>query len=189
MGYTHYWSWKKRPSAAKLQAAIRDIAKVVRSAASGFLAGGNGEGKPLVTPTEVAFNGSSGDSYETFAFPGDFPEGTDDSSDGFNFTKTARRPYDAFVTAALIVVRQHFDTDVLEIRSDGDPEEWIDGPSEDVQGGFRIYVHVFQKRPRLDFLDPSRATYRAFVEELAKLQARGVPLRTREAQTYAPKAG
>src|SRR6185436_15556072 len=121
-GYTHYWTWKKMPDRAALEACARRIADVV-SEAEEFteLLAYNGPadnappaaiGKPLPEGTElIVFNGIGDDAHEPFFFPGRL---------GFNFCKTEAKPYDAAVTAALLVMRDCFPPDVLEIDSDGD---------------------------------------------------------------------
>lgn len=83
-----------------------------------ILAGPDGTGDPEVGPEEVAFNGRDEQGHESFIFPG----GT-----GFNFTKTASKPYDKVVVACLLAARAHIPEDVLEISSDGDWKDWEEG--------------------------------------------------------------
>ncbi|WP_253715936.1 hypothetical protein [Thermus scotoductus] len=68
------------------------------------LAGGNGEGRPLLALEEVVFNGRVPQDYETFAFPGHFGE--------WNFCKTGpsrerKRPYDLAVRVFLLIAKLH----------------------------------------------------------------------------------
>jgi hypothetical protein len=67
----------------------------------------------------VRFNGYGEDSHETFLF-------SIDGADSFNFCKTARKPYDAVVTACLIHMKEIYGA-LVDIGSDGYWSEWSDG--------------------------------------------------------------
>jgi len=56
----------------------------------------------------VTLNGLGEAGHEEFVFPGEV---------GFNFTKTAGKPYDEVVTACLLVARDHFPPPRLRIQS------------------------------------------------------------------------
>ena len=45
----------------------------------------------------------------------------------FNFCKTARKPYDTYVTATLIAALDHWGSDVVKVSSDGSIQEWEEG--------------------------------------------------------------
>ena len=45
---------------------------------------------------------------------------------GFNFCKTAAKPYDLVVTA-ILVLAEHFSEGHFKVSSDGDPEDWAEG--------------------------------------------------------------
>ena len=68
-------------------------------------------------------------SYETFVIPRIFPkdgyQSADDNGRLFACCKTAYRPYDIAVTAALIVAKHHLKDD-LKVSSDGEDEHWFD---------------------------------------------------------------
>lgn len=68
-------------------------------------------------------------SYESFVvqreWDEDFPQ-PDSKGRMFGFCKTAYRPYDLAVTAALIALKHHFGDDV-RVTSDGDMPNWRDG--------------------------------------------------------------
>jgi hypothetical protein len=125
-GYTHYFTWMKKPSAAQLNACVKDMARII-DAAQGQLAGPEGDGKPLIESSNIQFNGRGTDAHEPFVFPG---------RAGFNFCKTDGKPYDAAVTACLLVARDHFLPDELKIESDG---QWEDG---DWNEGAKLYQQV-----------------------------------------------
>jgi hypothetical protein len=132
-GYTHYFTWRQKPDGEQLKACLADMQKVV-IAAKGLLAGPEGEGSPVLQNAQLQFNGrGEEDSHEPFIFPGQV---------GFNFCKTQGKPYDAAVVACLLVARDHFPSDVLEIASDGD---WNHGDWAD---GSRLYKSVFDRTPQ-----------------------------------------
>jgi hypothetical protein len=130
-GYTHYFTWTKKPGAAQLNACVTDMARIV-DAAQEQLAGPEGDGKPLIEPANIEFNGRGSDAHEPFVFPG---------RAGFNFCKTEGKPYDATVTACLLAARNHFSPDELKIESDG---QWDDG---DWNEGAKLYRQVFGRAP------------------------------------------
>ncbi len=65
-------------------------------------------------------------SYETFRIPR-VTEHTEPDKEGrfFDCCKTAYRPYDIAVTAALIIFKKHFGT-AFKVSSDGEDEHWFD---------------------------------------------------------------
>ena len=58
----------------------------------------------------------------------------------FNFCKTARKSYDKYVVACLILAKLCFGNDV-KISSDGDLEDWEEGKEliENELGGFDLH--------------------------------------------------
>jgi hypothetical protein len=62
----------------------------------------------------------------------------------FDFCKTARKPYDAVVTACLILLKQTYG-DAVEVSSDGSWSEWQDGRD--------LYAKVFGVEARAPFED------------------------------------
>lgn len=77
----------------------------------------------------VAFlNGSGQGAYETFcvAKNGNATASTSRNADGFSSCKTAYKPYDAFVVAALIWIDSHY-PDRLKVSSDGTRSDWSAG--------------------------------------------------------------
>jgi hypothetical protein len=139
-GYTHYFTWKKEPDPERLRACLQEMSLVTK-AASKLLAGPDGDGKPRIEALELEFNGIGEQAHEPFVFPG---------KQGFNFCKTACKPYDAVVTACLLVARDHFPREELEIESDGD---WNEGAREP---GSRLYEKVLGRQAN-NPLEPGRA--------------------------------
>jgi hypothetical protein len=125
MGYTHYYSKvdSSRDDALRFEMFSIGARRIIEYATTydGIqIADGMGEqlGQWQCTNETVWFNGYGPDSHETFNWSID--------SSGFGFTKTARKPYDAVVTACLIHLKDIYG-DLVSIGSDGDWSEWQDG--------------------------------------------------------------
>ncbi len=112
MGYTHYWrgeikDWPK---------ASRDIVRLLEASPVPLADGlGNGGTSPVITPDSITFNGLEDDSHETCQLT---REGTP-----FDCCKTAFKPYDVVVTAALVIAASHG----LRVSSDGEEKHWEAG--------------------------------------------------------------
>lgn len=155
MGYTHYLKFARKPTDAELKPAIAEMKKVVADGrAKRVLFGPLGKGVPKIRATELAFNGNAkGDrGHETFSFPGDLTV-KDYLASGpgfFDFCKTARKPYDAYVVACLLVARDHFPKKVLDITSDGEAGDWLRPASSDyTESGVDVYRRVLGREPKL----------------------------------------
>lgn len=123
MGYTHYWTFKVSP--AKMGDGKEKFANAVALFKEGLkklqdipLGNGIGKGKPIITDTEVCFNGKAPEDYETCAMSLE--------SKGFDFCKTARQPYDVAVCLLLLCMADAFGDD-FEYSSDGDIENGEEG--------------------------------------------------------------
>jgi hypothetical protein len=125
MGYTHYWNIKEPISAdafAKLQEGIKAIIQTANEAGISI--------SDESTDGTIAFNGAGRDAHETFVIQvGDT---------GFNFCKTAEKPYDAVVCASLILLKKELGAEV-EVSSDGGWHRW--------EGGQVLYETVFDIQP------------------------------------------
>jgi hypothetical protein len=88
----------------------------------------NDSAKPVINVDEVRFNGIGDDGHETFYISRvDTPRAwSEDKSTVFGFCKTARKQYDALVTASLLLAHKYLDGEI-EISSDGSVGEWQDG--------------------------------------------------------------
>lgn len=130
MGYTHYWDRQPVVSQLAFVAFSVDVSSLIK--ASGVEIGnGHGEkgSRPETTHDLVSFNGIAEEGHETFWFPladEKNPEYRKGKSLVFNFCKTAHKPYDVVVTAALIAAKQHFGA-AIKVASDGDDSDWEDG--------------------------------------------------------------
>ena len=81
---------------------------------------------PEFTSVLIRFDGSP--AHETFAIERTVTQSSwrMDEPLAFTFCKTARKPYDRVVTAALILAKHHLGADIT-ISSDGDPDDWTAG--------------------------------------------------------------
>jgi hypothetical protein len=123
MGYTHYFQnkqdcppedWAKITDAFKrLQATaiINNDPLLIQEEC-------NMASAPGVDGTAIWFNGIEDDGHETFHLTR--------AGDGFNFCKTAEKPYDRVVVAVLCLAN-FFAPGVWDIGSDGDNEDWQAG--------------------------------------------------------------
>jgi len=128
MGYTHYASRRKRLPLALFRLAAEDCRKVVDVICQEqgvHVQFDRDDPKPAhFGDDSVQFNGVEEEAHETFVvertytpYPGQEPPSRGEG--WFEFTKTARKPYDCAVCACLIVFQHHFDA-AYTVRSDGD---------------------------------------------------------------------
>ena len=139
-GYDHYFNWHSQPSDAALRACIAEMRLIVEARRS-VLAGPESKGAPEIDATSLAINGIGDDGHEPFIFPGTIEHTPPIAGvpSGLNFCKTNWKPYDAVVTACLVVARDHFPASVLAIGSDG---RWVDGDWKD---GAKLYTAVLHR--------------------------------------------
>lgn len=124
--YTHHWYRAQREfPTTQFKKAVEDFTKLLPHFKNiGItLAGGDGEGKPAITPEEIIFNGKDAEGYETFHMPRQDDESRQCDDGIFGFTKTSRMPYDLAVTSALLILKHHL-KDKIRVGSDGSIEEW-----------------------------------------------------------------
>lgn len=116
-GYTHYWKNKSHKAFhdeqwQKIKNATKEIIR--KAEADGIpIAGRDGKGKPEITDTYILLNGEGDNAHERFYL--------EKNPKDFEFTKTARKPYDAVVTSILQYIHK-IAPNVLNISSDGDGE-------------------------------------------------------------------
>ena len=131
MGYTHCWIRKPELDNLKFALFADDCKQIIAESERMRIKIGNsvGEGFPLITESEVAFNGSK--SQEAFHVPQAMDiqgRHCDDRYPGMYFESitTKHLPYDLTVTACLIALK-HIFNDGVQIYSDGESSDWIDG--------------------------------------------------------------
>ncbi len=122
MGYTHYWETKKRPTNKQWDKIQNAIALLLNSASVKGLVQyeSDKETPPLVNAEVVRFNGIAEKGHETFYL--------DRDPTGFEFCKTADKPYDIAVTAVLVIV-EGYAPDCYSVTSDGMASDWESGLS------------------------------------------------------------
>ena len=125
MGYTHYWTLQNGLEQAdwnKFLEVAREIIKTAQDAGVRL--------EDNSSDSAIFINGVGEQAHETFLMR------TDDV--GFNFCKTAEKPYDSVVTAILILAKTVFKNDI-EVSSDGSWSNW--------QGGRLLYETVIGISP------------------------------------------
>lgn len=123
MGYTHYFQQIKSATPEQWAAFAASV-KPVLDANAAILTGdySGDEHVPVeLTDDELCFNGIASDSHETFSI-------SRQKKDGFNFCKTARKPYDKIVCVCLLEMDRLL-PGCFDISSDGDEtdDEWQEG--------------------------------------------------------------
>lgn len=135
MGYTHYWTFRepKRGETAKIekayQKAIKECAKIARTyyLANGGLSGFSAHTEPGKYGG-LKINGKGDDMHEDFIMREHFKQNfeRDTFMKGWDFCKTARKPYDIVVTACLIVLEYRLPNN-FRVDSDGCTSDWQEG--------------------------------------------------------------
>lgn len=125
MGYTHYWRVKEKiPRETWLQ--ICDDAEKIIAACHVKLVWESDEPKKKPEVKReldkdgagvIRFNGIGEDGHETFFFEA--------NASGFNFCKTASKPYDVAVCAMLAAIADR--APMIKVTSDGTHDEWREG--------------------------------------------------------------
>ena len=118
MGYTHYFTTKDALDTDKFKAYSDDMNTIIKGIGTPIAWECDVDEPPEVTPDLVRFNGVGDDGHETFLLS--------KSQVGFKFCKTECKPYDLVVVAALAVAKDIFKDDI-DIGSDGNVSEWVNG--------------------------------------------------------------
>lgn len=124
MGYTHYYTGKKKFSDSEWQTIQTDVLAILKAAKTAGVVLGDGMGEIMIEPefaiepTAIRFNGLNDDAHETFY--------VDQGNDEWSFCKTARKPYDVAVTAILAYL-EGAHPDKFSVGSDGDSDDWQAG--------------------------------------------------------------
>lgn len=136
MGYTHYWSIERKPTDSEWTAFMEAAAKIITTAKNSYFINLAWEfdeptRKPEVSMGLIRFNGIDEDGHETFYFERKVTD--------FQFCKTARKDYDAPVTAILIAAKQYLGS-AFDWRSDGYGISAVDGSIYNDHGdGLKLY--------------------------------------------------
>jgi hypothetical protein len=154
MGYTHYWrrpvNHEDRVRFAQLGTDIKRIIEASERAGV-KVCGPSGVGEPEFNEQFIAFNGRAPKlDHESFVWTSKAERAEWDdpwrdqpaAEQVFDFTKTARKPYDAVVTACLLRAKHVYGGDV-DVTSDGSWDEWAEGRA--------LYAEVFGEEPTCPF--------------------------------------
>ena len=118
MGYTHYFTQRKRPTKKQWDAIMLEVGKLFATKEA-FKTIRYEQGRntpPVLHAEEIRFNGRGENAHETFML-------LRDDKESFQFCKTARKPYDLFVVGVLTIVN-HFAPNCYDISSDGWADDW-----------------------------------------------------------------
>ena len=131
MGYTNFWRCKPNLDPNKFRSFAADVHKILEYPSVSLYFEHDSAEPPLINDDEICFNGAGEDGHETFIFTRvtkieDWISPEDKDNMAFAFCKTARKPYDKYVTACLILAKLYFEEDV-EISSDGKISDWKEG--------------------------------------------------------------
>ena len=119
MGYTHYFEFRENVDAFH-ENVLKKVRKITDKYKDILQFEYDEERPAIVKPTLIRFNGIDEDGHETFYL---------EPSTGFNFCKTARKPYDLPICEVLLVLKDYYGTR-FELSSDGfyiNDDEEIDG--------------------------------------------------------------
>jgi hypothetical protein len=136
MGYTHYWTQSRdftREEWTQIREDMQALLKDVQHVQGIPLANGAGDPgtSPEITEEKIWFNGVGGDSHETFCLNRVRPPKDDwETRRGWTFCKTARKPYDLAVTAALCYLATVPVPASHSVSSDGKGRDFLDGLAE-----------------------------------------------------------
>ena len=135
MGYTHYWTIQDITKPLMTSEIAQDIQSIILASEVPIGDGDGGrDSQPVLEHDLVQLNGIGDESHESLCYPPNFKwnqEVHPPESHGFAFCKTARKPYDVVVCAALLAIKHHLG-DNVEINSDGKfDNEW--------QPAYRLY--------------------------------------------------
>lgn len=138
MGYTHYFTRTDKfydPKNDLFTHFALGVSQLISTATQQGLRVADGGGEILdgwrIDKEYISFNGYGPESHETFFWPAN-----DKNEEYFfhTFCKTAHKPYDRLVTAALILAKKIYG-DMISVGSDGSWADWSEGAA--------LYTKVF----------------------------------------------
>ncbi len=151
MGYSHAWARTADIPAAEFEAWLGDLRRIIATARpllglfGGIrVSGSAGFGAPVLGPTLVAFNGSAlfSQAHESFIVHRSFRDYRADAkpdADGlfWDACKTAQKPYDTVVVAALLAFLERVAS--ARLSSDGARDDW--------QAGAALFHRALRRDP------------------------------------------
>ena len=126
MEYKHYWNKPKKIS-KKDWTNFAELARdIINSGKVPICDDINSVFEAEISYNLIKFNGVDSDTHGTFYFTRTADEYEIKGNLAFNFCSTARKPYDIYVTAILILAKFCFQ-DKINISSDGSITDWLSG--------------------------------------------------------------
>jgi hypothetical protein len=129
-GTGHFFTWRHQPDFHDLQVCAERMRPLLEArAALLHVYAGSELDRFAEQNVLIAFNGVSGEEAEPFVFPGHCAPGeTFQTIPTHNSVETDGKPYDEVVTASLIVARECFPAETLDIASDSSfADGWAKG--------------------------------------------------------------
>jgi hypothetical protein len=129
MGYTHYYTFKRSSTKTAeqaenaLQQAVKDCTKILKTLKRRGLRLSGYSANSAKQYGGLNVNGAGDESHETFIVLEHFSQNV---AHGFNFCKTARKPYDQAIVACLAVLKWRLG-ECIDVSSDGDAKDWSHG--------------------------------------------------------------
>lgn len=139
MGYTHYFRLNSRLDEETIHKICNDTEKLLERLSKVVCFDPDEEDSIPKVDSEngvIMFNGKGSDGYEDFH--------VDMNRTGFNFCKTNYKPYDIAVCGTLLIFAEHA-LDCFDLSSDGD--------IEDYQNAISLYKEIFNKDPKIDWIN------------------------------------
>ena len=112
MGYTHYWDRSENFTDKEWERFLNETRALY------LYDNGDELESDIFLADCINFNGKDDDAFETFHMT--------KASNGWEFCKTERKPYDLYVTAILCIM-EHLTPDKITVTSDGTPQDWACG--------------------------------------------------------------
>lgn len=129
MGYTHYWSQKEEATKEQVAQVLKEIEIMHKALPAYSKSGGgycgdkelklcswDGSGTPEFNEENIAFNGDATEGMDHESFVVNF------KSTGFQFCKTARKPYDMMACLSLLSLANNIPS--FSYSSDGNKDDW-----------------------------------------------------------------
>lgn len=151
MGYTHYFEQVKPATDEQWKVFIKDAKKIIKHIQEKLKISliSNDENNVIVNNERINLNGGNDLDHETFLLK--------KYNKGFNFCKTAQKPYDIAVCSLLLLAHHHIPGSYM-IDSDGKINDWKD--SMELNAEVFEYAFIIPKK-----IDNSEQVY-SFEEEL-----------------------
>ena len=133
MGYTHYFYTAKTINKVNWEILTGAVEILLKDCNRDIQKEYDDTDEPEISEQRIRFNGIDDDGHETFMLSREYDGFQDncgknkrDICQCFSFCKTARKPYDKYVTAVLILAKLYLGKGI-KLFSDGNANEWQNG--------------------------------------------------------------